>query len=348
LLFLFATLASAELFQLQVYSAVNSLSPLGDLAVGGFYSGVDSFIWRREGDTFTRLGGRGATAVTSDAFVVGDADDASNVLNAAYYDSLTSSYVKLSSHGNAQPCDAFLSSAYDTAEQHPSRLIVGLGWDGCAISQATMWLNLSSAQSLGSMVSGRSSRANAVNFDGSVIAGWQDLENGYRHASIWYEESSMDYQQYLINGPFNSQIGAAEDVSGDGRFVVGSFCGGVTAAWIHDTVSNTTQCLSGVYMPDPNLRIYAFGVSGDGQVVGGTSENFDLRTRNAIVWLSGRPFWLEDLLFLGNIEYENNWSSFSVVTAVSEDGKVVAGYGFDLNGIQRGFVVDLPDFSGYL
>jgi hypothetical protein len=83
---------------------------------------------------------------------------------------------------------------------------------------------------LGSMFAstGRSARANAVSFDGSVVVGWQDF-NGPWKSAVWRKNPSGGYlpNEYLLidpngnpNDEFN-QLGECSTVSADGKWIGG-------------------------------------------------------------------------------------------------------------------------------
>ena len=63
--------------------------------------------------------------------------------------------------------------------------IVGLGWVNAGSAHAIKWTAAQGVEDLGSTVSGRSTRANTANSDGTVIAGWQDSSSGFRQGAVW-------------------------------------------------------------------------------------------------------------------------------------------------------------------
>ncbi len=65
---------------------------------------------------------------------------------------------------------------------------------------------------------GRSTRANAVNFDGSVVAGWQDSATGFRQGAVWVN----GVQSLIKIGLAGGALGEAGDISADGVWAVGS------------------------------------------------------------------------------------------------------------------------------
>lgn len=81
------------------------------------------------------------------------------------------------------------------------------------MTRATGWRN-GVTNDLGSTMNGQSSRANAANFDGSVIGGWQDGGAG-RERAVW-----VNGVQELI---FDNNFASADEVfdaSEDGRYAL--------------------------------------------------------------------------------------------------------------------------------
>ena len=94
--------------------------------------------------------------------------------------------------------------------------VVGLGWVNAGSAHAIRYDTANGMFDLGSTVSGSSSRANACNADGSIIAGWQDATNGFRQAAVW----TNGVQELLTHngGGLASEAGC---ISGDGIWVGG-------------------------------------------------------------------------------------------------------------------------------
>jgi photosystem II stability/assembly factor-like uncharacterized protein len=131
--------------------------------------------------------------------------------------------------------DSSRSSGYDISGDGST--IVGLayvekvpGVSGTP-AHATAWTEATGLIDLGSLHSSinRSTRANAVNGDGSVIVGWQDF-NGPWKSAVWRKDANGDYlpNEYLLldpngdpNDEFN-QLGECQAVSADGNWIAGN------------------------------------------------------------------------------------------------------------------------------
>lgn len=128
------------------------------------------------------------------------------------------------------------SSAY--AISGDGKTVVGLAGIGRTdiasigkYAHAVAWSEEKGIIDLGSLFdnTGRSTRANAVNYDGSVIVGWQD-ERGPWHAAVWRKNTGGDYNpnEYILidssADPNNTDNRArqAMAVSMDGKWIGGS------------------------------------------------------------------------------------------------------------------------------
>src|SRR5690606_25194896 len=96
------------------------------------------------------------------------------------------------------------------------QIVVGLGWVNAGLAHAIKWSEETGLVDMGSTVEGSSSRANAANYDGSIIVGWQDAESGFRQAAVWVD----DVQNLIFDNEGNA-VGEAGAISDDGNWVVG-------------------------------------------------------------------------------------------------------------------------------
>src|SRR5262249_31353215 len=130
------------------------------------------------------IGGNGVAGISADGMtIVGRANDAMGVENAAIWQGGTDWQVIGSFTPDALPCGQLLSAAYGV--NGGGAVIVGLGWDGCSQANGFRWDTASGVTDLGSIVATRSSRANAISADGSVIVGWSDQATGFRQGARW-------------------------------------------------------------------------------------------------------------------------------------------------------------------
>lgn len=224
--------------------------------------------------------------------------------------------------GIGQQIDAEVSSGWGISGDGGS--VVGLGWttQGTADTHAYQWTDGVGPIDLGSATVGESARANATNFDGSVVAGWQD-GNG-RQGAVWVN----GVQELISDGGNPAQ--EAQDVSGDGTWVTGLGIGGFFDpgfAYRYNTVTNVHESL-------PNLdvgaesRMAGAAITDDGAtVVGGTWGVGPATFGNAIIWREGiGTIRMDDYLDSLGIARPDGFT-MSFASAVSSDSNWIAGWG---------------------
>lgn len=199
-------------------------------------------------------------------------------------------------HGIRLTLVVFLSALLSTASAH-GELFTGLGF----------------------MSGGSYSRANAVSADGTTIVGTGDSSNG-TEAFRWTIGSGMQGLNDLSGGVFHSEAFA---VSSDGSVIVGrgttSINGGLGEQAFRWTQVGGIAGL-GYLTGDPegeNGVSYAYGVSGDGTIVVGRSD--DTGGLHSFQWTSSGG-----MVGLGDL---SGPPESSEATAVSNDGSVIVGHG---------------------
>lgn len=221
-------------------------------------------------------------------------------------------------------CDAFLLNTYDI--NFAGDVVVGLAWiTGCK-AHAFRWDPIDGTVDLGTLVAGRSSRANAVNDDGNVIVGWQDLASGMRVGAKWVDNTESYIPKYVSPGGTQYTLGEALAVNGAGDQIVGytvfSLAGG--NAWKWSAATNQVTLL-------PQLAGFtgqaalATGVSEDGTVVVGTTGGIPLG-RKAIIWNNGVQQDLKTYIESkgGSIA---PYTSLGTAMAITPDGNTIVGWG---------------------
>jgi probable HAF family extracellular repeat protein len=311
---------------------VNSTgTAVGSLTTGG------GFYWMPTTGV-VYVGGSGAVAVSRGAErIAGLALDARQVQQAAIWQRAAEWRLLGSIAPNAQPCDALLSSTYDTSDD--GAVIVGLAWNGCGIARAFRWEESTGMVDLGSTVEGRSSRANGVSGDGRVVVGWQDTP--LRHGARW-----VDGRQQLFTGP-SGIVGEAQAANRDGSLIVGQSCefasaGDITAnqqAWTW-TARDGVQCLQPPRRrPEKNFIGIARATSEDGRIIGG-SQSFGLEAE-AVLWIDREPMYLKDYLRAnGAPNAFEGWVNTGFINGMSRDGRFLVGQGAGPRDFQ-GYIVIL-------
>lgn len=209
---------------------------------------------------------------------------------------------------------------------------VGLAWINAGTAHAAVWEGPGIPTDLGSSVSGRSSRANAVSTNGSVIVGWQDSNQGIRMGAVW-----RNHQQELLTDEDGNPLGEALAVSGDGQTITGYALDG--RAYIWNETDGTIY-----YSNDNEEYINSItSLSEDGKTAVGFSYSpFDgILLGEGFIWFKDSGFHnLDD--YITTLGFDNQGITFSVVTALSANGAFVGGIGADFDEMEaKGFVIDI-------
>lgn len=218
---------------------------------------------------------------------------------------------------------------------------VGLGWVPGSNGHGIRWNGGSGMVDLGSTTAGRSSRANSTNFDGSVIAGWQDNDFG-RQAAVWVD----GVQRLIVNGD-GELVDEAFRVSDDGTWVsgiaYGAFFGPAADLWRYNVDTETYEVLGNLTDGTGQSRTAGAAMNGDGSLIAGGTWGFGPAFfGTAIIWeeRTGVIRFSEYLDNLG-IAYEDGYS-FAYVTDMSSDGLWFTGWGYNAAFEISSFVVQVP------
>ncbi len=346
-----AILASASFASAQQFYTTQGL--IEGIADNGTASGSDGgngqyFMWTPSAG-FQSIGGvtpgngvGGQGKISRDGrYISGTTYNATNDWHEmSRYDAQTGQWTGFGSlPGIGTQIDAETSSGW--AISGDGRHVVGLGWtsQGTADAYASQWSEGSGLRVVdNSPQVGDSSRANGVNYDGSVVVGWQD-GNG-RQGSVW-----VNGVQELI---FDNGGNAAQEalaVSGDGTWVtgygIGGFFGPPGEAYRYNTVTDTYETI-------PNLAVGggrtmgATAITDDGSmIVGGTWPLGPAFFGSAFVWTEDAgTVSFTDFLDANGVAYPVGYN-FAFASAMSSDGEWIAGWGDGGAGIES-WVVHIP------
>lgn len=257
--------AAAQFWSLGAGASPGAVSADGSVVAGT--NATQYFRWTRTGGLVT-IGGAapgvnaagGQPGISADGrFVSGTVTNpVSGLFEAGRYDSTAGTWQPLGGIGG--PSGSSTSSGWGISADGQS--VVGLGWVTAGRAEAVQWRSSTNTMvSLGSTVSGRSSRANGVSADGNVVVGWQDGPTGFRQAAVW-----TNGVQQTLTGPGGELLGEAGRVSADGQWVVGianSGTGNRTWRW---SASTGTQFIPSIF--NAAWGGGATGISSTGVVVG--------------------------------------------------------------------------------
>ena len=217
--------------------------------------------------------------------------------------------------------------------------VVGLGWVTAGSANAIYWTQGSGVVSLGTTVPNRSTRANATDFDGDVVVGWQDNATGFRQGAFW-----TNGVQTLISSAGGQPMGELGAVSADGRWVGGL---GVGSNNFQAYLWNASTGVIDLGHLQPTYRGSVTGISADGRIAVGFDRPFGPA-------LFGRGFlWtaatgMVDLnTVAANAGINVGNTILSLPLAISADGLTIVGAGL-AGGQAIGWRLVLPPSScGY-
>jgi uncharacterized membrane protein len=298
-------------------------------------SGTSAFMFTPLGGAVS-LGGYGsggAVGISADGAVIAYSDrDANGKIQPAIWNGGTS-WSLLGTFPGATGCGSDFGSTYDISGDGST--VVGLGWVSCAKARGFKWTAAEGMVELPKAEVGntRSNRANTVNWDGSLIGGWDDSTVGLRRGVRW----SDGVATLMSPDPANYFVGETLSMTQHSSMLVGYQAGPLTSGatrngwrWTEDT---GIQEFGNV----PGQRSSSIGaVSEDGRVMGGWVD-FPGNIRLAAIWADGLG-WADFTAFLNaQGTFANNWE-LAVLSPIASDGRAAAGWAFTRNG-QTGFWV---------
>jgi uncharacterized membrane protein len=224
--------------------------------------------------------------------------------------------------------------------------VIGLYWLATQRAHASAWTAAGGLVDLGTH--GENSRANDANFDGSVIVGWSsDPVTGAWQPAVWedggltvLDESGPICQAQRVTRSGHMIFGSSEDtVATQAQATIWTRSAGSPTGWQPARLGVLTGTL-----PEEGRSI-ATGGSFDGRIVIGLNyfSNFNI----------GYFVWTPTFGVMSITEYLTTIgvslpSSFRIerISAISEDGRVMAGYGSDLyNPGTVSFLITTNDLS---
>ena len=237
------------------------------------------------------------------------------------------------------PVDGNLSSGYNISGDGTT--VVGSayveptpGVSGLAV-HATAWTDATGLIDLGSLYTSlnRSTRANAVNEDGSVIVGWQDF-NGPWKSAVWRKDSNGDYliNEYLLVDPNGdptdeyNQLGEARAVSADGTWIAGD---GDYAnnndpwRWSESTGYQSLGSLS------PGSAGYVTDMNAEGSIIIGYFQIDPFTPNIPFIWTETTGMVEFNSFVTETLGYTMEASPIYVPNAISRNGKYITGWGYD-------------------
>lgn len=302
--------------------------------------GQEGMIWRKEDKEFIS----GYTAALYDV----EADTWTPLTSTGYVSDSASSPWNISGDGKHVVGVAHGMNSHSSTTSHAAI------WTGT--DEVTLLPNrFADGGSFDEDGSTRACRANAVSYDGSVVAGWQDVWGPW-YGSVWRKGADGNYTQKILTvNPEKGQddidwsdrddmasnlVGACQCISADGNWIGGRGIpglNGVSGAWIY----NEEEGFQVLY---EDMDATTSDINSDGTVaVGWTGPG-----AGAWIWTkeNGRST-LQDYANekLGYDIYEEYGFFIASVYDMSPNGRYVCGYGMQ-DGNPVAYVFDLFHSSG--
>ena len=207
---------------------------------------------------------------------------------------------------------------------------VGMGWISAGTAHGFSQTIAGGTVDLGSTVPTRSTRAKAVNADGSIIVGWQDSASGTRQGAMWIGGVQTLFTYTGL------ACGEAQGINASGSFVVGkTIFGGGNDGWQYQSSTGLVTLMPNLAGEAASLRASPNDVTDDGTIAVGTNGGNILGSK-ALIWINGVPQnYLTYLTTLG-VTGVSGYSSLGIATAISGDGKAVVGWSTTLQGGPNG------------
>ena len=306
---------------------VTAISNTG-IAAGTSSSANQYFMWsEKNGNQFiggvaagNGAGGQAGIS-TNGAYICGTVlNSFTNQYEAGFYTVATDTWTPLGGIGGSSGQST--SSGWGISGDGST--IVGLAWEDAGTAYATTWSHLGNSNSLGTTVPGSSTRANSVNYDGTVVVGWQDAS--YRQGAVW-----VNNKQELISRPDGEPALEASEVSDNGLWVTGMGSGSFGEdgeTYLYHTKSNACIVIPNI---DGNSGLYmaGAGITNSGQTIVGGTWDFGVPASfgNAFIWREGIGTMLLEDYFDEVGVFRPLGFHFAFASCISDDGNWIAGWG---------------------
>lgn len=235
-------------------------------------------------------------------------------------------------------------------------------------AHASAWSEDGGLCDLGSLYNhiGRSTRANAVNYDGSVIVGWQD-RNGPWHSAVWRKNETGGYHpnEYILIDPNespneNNYAWECTAVSLDGKWIGGrgirlEQSGPLSVLsddqkirnqpWIWSESSGFKRLGMIDELKDyPDAVAHVTGINNDGSTVVGfiVVGNF----MYGFIWTKEGGMQSMNEYAKLKLGFESESFHFASVLAMSPDGHYITGWGLNNDTDIYAFQVDILNATG--
>ena len=176
-------------------------------------------------------------------------------------------------------------------------------------------------------------RPQAMNNDGSVVAGFYVDDMGYRAPCYWIEGNLF---------PISSYLGESWGVSPNGRFVCGNLKNSQNNAFIYD-ITNEELILIPKTLAGASGSMTALCVTDNGDAFGFASPDnpADYYARRGFAYVEGEVMFFEDYLMINGVAEADSWSTYCV-NSVTPDGKTFLGAA-NMKGLDYTFAITIGE-----
>jgi len=348
LLITFTLLCSANFIFAQFISVQSFFQPTGVSNLGlvaGYSAQAGPYqIWNPDSGAITDIGGvapgqgvGGQARFSAGGDFLSGTSVGASVPEISRYNFVTGQWTALGSLGFM--IDSTLSGGFGISND--GNTVVGLSWadttGGFAYAHGVAYNSTEGIMDLGSLFLGKSTRANAVSGDGSVVVGWQDF-NGPWKSAVWRKNPGGGYfpNEYILidttgnpNDEYN-QLGECSTISDDGNWIggYGDYANNYEPwIWSRDSGVINLGTL-------PNVGTgYVSALSADASVAVGW---FDAQLwgdpQTPFIWT--RTGGLQELnSYINNVLGDSTgMRQVYGASTISANGQYVAGWGIDNNG----------------
>lgn len=314
------------------------ISPDGRTVVGSIAGEGGGWVWRAETGAVVLSGSSSLAGLAGNGFPAGGSapDPVSGLRQPAIWSAPDAQPLLLGGLPGATGLDGTLANTYGISGD--AGTLVGLAYGdgtGAGNAHAFRWTAATGMTVLPKLTTERAARANGVSADGSVIWGWNDTSTGFRRGVRWTDGGIEE-----LLDTAGGQVGEVSRGNSDGSILIGSRTtvpGRERDIW-RWTAATGAVPLGHIAHGGPAGSSFAFGVTEDGGMIVGASGFGGNRIPTVWTQEDGlRP--LAQLLAERGIEVPAGWS-LNTATAVSADGRMIAGWGLSGNAF-RSFLIDL-------
>ena len=301
-------------------------------------------IWTASDGT-TIVGDGEFWGVSEDGKIAGSLTNSAGKEEAVIWENGIITYLGNVPGGNS--CDAFYSSGLGMSSDGTT--VVGMGWENCSV-EAFYWNASDNIVGLGQL-NGNSTKAQAVNSNGSIIGGWAQNNSGTRQSCIWDVEGNSTLIGSL--SPW-SDAGEVTAFSEDGSRIVGfgaSTGGNDTEAYMAIENSSVLGGYEFIGLGVPSNfatfnESWAFDISENNVIVGQYLNSWGTDWR-ASIWTEELGTMIDFYEYLESLGIDNlsSWT-FLKAHCISNDGTIIAGVAQNSFGNWVTFIIDLEDELG--